>query len=256
MAARHDRRDRATIRPVDLGDGPGGVLDLDVDEAVAVVAGRVVGVEHDRRLPWEVEPGAAWRRGTTLVLLPPDAGADRHVVELPRVRTDSPAVDGTTVWFARDDGAGLVAVDVDNAAVRELAVEVDCRALLPAPEPPVGVDLDEFERAQVTALRASFTSTLVSVDGKHQRPFVLGVTFDRVEREGEFPTTSVVARFRADSRPGVRFARRWRLYDDLGEPVVLADDVDLELVEDIEAAGYGLPAPDECVPDETGTVWF
>jgi hypothetical protein len=251
----NDRRDRATARPIDLGDGPGGVLELDVDEAVAVVAGHVVGVEHDRRLPWEREPGAAWRRGTTLAVHALRGGAPRRVVDLPRVGTDSPVIDGTSVWFAREDGTGLVAVDVGTAGVREVGVRVDCRPLLAPLHVPAGVDLDEFERSQAEALRAGLISPLVSDDGEHQRPVIRGVTVDSVELEGRFPTTSVVARFRADSHPGVGFGRRWRLYDELGEPIEL-EFADIELVEDVEAAGYGLPAPNDCVPDETGTVWF
>ena len=53
----------------------------------------------------------------------------------------------------------------------------------------------------------------------------------------------------------MQFGRRWNLYDDLGDTTHL-EYVDIELVEDVEAAGYGLPEPADCVPDEAGIVWF
>jgi hypothetical protein len=51
------------------------------------------------------------------------------------------------------------------------------------------------------------------------------------------------------------FARRWRVFDDLGRP----DEIDyetVELMEEIEANDLGLPPVDQCVPDEDGVVWF
>jgi hypothetical protein len=53
----------------------------------------------------------------------------------------------------------------------------------------------------------------------------------------------------------VQFGRRWALYDDLGDPEDL-EYADIELMEDVEAAGYGLPAPHNCVADDAGVVWF
>jgi hypothetical protein len=60
---------------------------------------------------------------------------------------------------------------------------------------------------------------------------------------------------RADGYRGGQFGRRWPLYHDLGDPSHL-DNADIELMEDVEAAGYGLPASDECVPDDADIVWF
>ena len=64
-----------------------------------------------------------------------------------------------------------------------------------------------------------------------------------------------MAWFRARDRPGTLFARRWDLYDELGNPTDL-EDADISLMEDIEAAGWGLPPLDHCLADAEGIVWF
>jgi hypothetical protein len=89
---------------------------------------------------------------------------------------------------------------------------------------------------------------------RERHPFIRGITFESVELDGEFPYTAVVARFRANDRAGILFGRRWTLYDDLGnvEPLEYAD---IHLMEDIEAAGHGLPPMSQCAPDDTGVVW-
>ena len=91
--------------------------------------------------------------------------------------------------------------------------------------------------------------------GGESHPFIEGVTFEAVELRNEFPETEIVVTFRAEGRPGVRFGRRWPLYDDLGNQRSV-EYADIHLMEDIEAAGYGLPPSSRCVADEEGIVWF
>jgi hypothetical protein len=83
--------------------------------------------------------------------------------------------------------------------------------------------------------------------------FIRGVEFDSVEIVGSFPHTEVVALFHAADRAGIQFGRRWPLYDDLGNPQPL-EYAGIHLMEDIEAAGYGLPGLEACVPDDDGLV--
>ena len=81
------------------------------------------------------------------------------------------------------------------------------------------------------------------------------MTFGVIELRGEFPDRAVVALFRAGDRPGIQFGRRWRLYDELGNPVD-HQYADIHLMEDIESSGGGLPPAGDCVPDAAGVVWF
>jgi len=86
-------------------------------------------------------------------------------------------------------------------------------------------------------------------------PFIEGVSLDSVELRGAFPDREVVATFQAPDRPGIRFARRWRLYDELGNPCD-HEYASVYLEEDILAGSGGLPPLDRCVPDADGIVWF
>jgi hypothetical protein len=60
--------------------------------------------------------------------------------------------------------------------------------------------------------------------------------------------------FRAADRPGIQFARRWALYDELGNPLAPGYAA-IYLMEDV-AGGGGLPAAADCRPDAAGVVWF
>lgn len=117
-----------------------------------------------------------------------------------------------------------------------------------------GFNSDQFEQVQLERLRESLLGGWHGDDGSAE-PFIPGVSFDAVELQGEFPDRSMVALFRASDYPGVRFGRRWRLYDELGNPKDL-DFVHIHLMEDIESATAGLPPLDQCIPDSDGVVWF
>ena len=157
-------------------------------------------------------------------------------------------------WFRRRDRPVLLRLDVTTGSIEEVQVDIDLTPFVPSVAPPNGVDLARYERGELEHLRGSFFGGLGPRDGE-RLPFIEGVTFESVELEGEFPDSAIVARFRADERPGIRFARRWNLYDVLGNvtPVYSAD---LELMADVEASGYGLPPLVHCRRDEDRIVWF
>jgi hypothetical protein len=119
---------------------------------------------------------------------------------------------------------------------------------------PSGFNEDQFERAQLEELRESLLGGWQDGDGS-TRPLISGVSFDTVELQGESPNRSIVALFHASDYPGVQFGRRWRLYDELGNPEDL-DYAHIHLMEDIESATGGLPPSNERIPDPDGVVWF
>jgi hypothetical protein len=119
---------------------------------------------------------------------------------------------------------------------------------------PSGFNEDQFERAQLEELRESLLGGWHDGDGS-TRPLISGVSFDTVELQGQFPNRSIVALFHASDYPGVHFGRRWRLYDELGNPADL-EYAHIHLMEDIESATGGLPPPEQCIPDPDGVVWF
>jgi hypothetical protein len=149
----------------------------------------------------------------------------------------------------------VVGLDVERRTVTEVVLDLDSAPYVPPPAPPPGLDLAAYEAGVRDDLRTAFFGGWTSEDDSIVLPFIGGVTFESVELRGAFPETAVVALFQSQERPGVRFGRRWRLYDEAGD----AEDMeyaDIELMEDVEAAGYGLPPPAGCVPDAEGIVWF
>jgi hypothetical protein len=241
------------VRRVDLRSGAMGPPERVADEVVAVVDGRMVhlgwaGGAYQEDDEEDDEPQARGRKVRIAA-----SGADDLVVEIPIVDT-TPVVSRSVVWFRRYDAPSLVGVDVRSGAVADVAVDLDVSTFTPPVTPPSDVDLAAFEADEVEKLRGSLFGGWRS-EGGEQHTFIRGITFDSVELEGSFPHTDVVARFRADDRPGVLFGRRWNLYDDVGNLESL-ECVDINLMEDIEAAGYGLPPMSKCAPDDTGVVWF
>jgi len=157
------------------------------------------------------------------------------------------------VWFVSDVADALVWLDPRSGATGTIAITAEIDG---APEPvaPTGLDLSDYERHELDGLRACFFGGWTDAAGV-VAPFIQGIEFDAVELRGQFPESHVVAWFRARDRPGTLFARRWDLYDELGNPTDL-EDADISLMEDIEAAGWGLPPLDHCLADAEGIVWF
>ena len=161
---------------------------------------------------------------------------------------------GGEIWLAEPGSSILVAAAPGRSGVRELRISLDCRSWMPRPQLPPGLDAEQFERGQLDRLRAAFLSGWHTSEGE-TKPFIEGVTFDSVDLQGEFPDRVIVALFHAADRPGIQFGRRWRLYDELGNP---ADHeyADIHLMEDVESGSGGLPPTDSCVTDEAGVTWF
>ena len=161
---------------------------------------------------------------------------------------------GGEIWLADPGASTLVIAAPGRSGVRELRISLDCRPWMPRPQLPAGLDSQQFEHDQLDRLRGALLGGWQTSEGD-TRPFIEGVTFDSIELRGQFPDAVIVALFHAVDRPGIQFGRRWRLYDELGNP---ADHeyADIHLMEDVESAGGGLPPVDGCVTDEAGVAWF
>ncbi len=232
---------------------PGGRITDPLGIRVENPAGVVSGLVAD--LCWRAPPSdpygfATWREAV-LRFLPVD-GSDPAEVALPGLQPDARAkvADGQ-VWISSRGEDALTVVTPGHPAPRELAISLDCRPWIPAPQPPSGLDLREFEDRQLARFRAELHSATSSPPDRHT-PLLPGVTIDVTEVRGTFPGTELTALFRSADRPGVQFGRRRRLYDELGNPIP-RQWAHVYLAEDI--AG-GLPSPAECHPDGTGTTWI
>jgi hypothetical protein len=158
------------------------------------------------------------------------------------------------VWLADPGSSSLVAAAPGRPGVRELRIGLDCRPWMPQPGLPAGLDAQRFEHDQLDRIRGAFLGGWRTSEAG-TRPFIDGVTFDVIELRGEFPDRDLVALFRAADRPGIQFGRRWRLYDELGNPID-HEYAGIGLMEDVESADGGLPPVGRCIPDETGVTWF
>lgn len=151
----------------------------------------------------------------------------------------------------------VVELPADGGAARIVSLDsVDLSAHLPPPPPRV--DARSTEEAIRKRLADAFFGGWIARDpntgAETRHPFVRGVTFEQVRLEGSFPTTEVVALFRSAQHPEVLFGRRQRIWDDDGAFSTVINVMDINLMEDIEACGYGLPADPK--PDTSGVVWF
>lgn len=126
------------------------------------------------------------------------------------------------------------------------------------PPPPPKINATEVEREELERVRGAFFGGWVATDQETgettNHPYIRGVEFEEVRLEGEFPNTEIVAYFRSKDHPGTVFGRRCRIWTDDGMWDDPASVMDMNLMEDIEACGYGLPANPEPGPD--GIVWF
>jgi hypothetical protein len=237
-------------------------LDLRLVRPVAVVGRFVVdiGCRHGAG-----EPGFAQRPRVPVVCFVPIDGGEHRTVEAPGLsRYPGPEVracDGE-VWLGNPGAGALTVAAPGRTHVRELALTLDIRPWMPRPLLPDDLDPVRFEQAQLDHFRRWFLGGPPDHPERNDpdqpagaEPFIDGVSFDAVELRGEFPDCEVVATFQAADRPGIRFARRWRLYDELGNPCD-HEYARVYLEEDILAGSGGLPPLDRCVPDVDGLVWF
>jgi hypothetical protein len=156
-------------------------------------------------------------------------------------------------WHSDQTGWDLVRLDLDERDPTAFSVSVDLSDLLPTPRPPAGVDAATYAAEQCERLRDSLV-----LGGRDQHgarvPLIRRVAFESVELDGAFPRIRIVALFRHEQRPGLLFGKSWRVFNDLGQLAWL-DYVDINLMEQIEASGHGLPPLERCVPDAAGVVW-
>ena len=231
-------------------------LDMLLQRPVAVLDGFVVNIG------WPESPrGAAGRqagtrgdRGGAVVRFVPIDGGDPWEAGPADFTPDATVKAGRgEVWFG-NPGASMLTVAAPGTSVRELCIGIDCQPWIPQPQLPAGFDANRFEQSQLSQLRGSFLDGWHAEDGAG-KPFIEGVSFDTVELREDFPGRQIVALFHAQDRPGIQFGRCWRLYDELGNPVE-HEYADIGLMEDIESASGGLPAPASCLPAADGVVWF
>ena len=224
-------------------------LDLGLQRPVAVAGRFVVDIG---RPPDAGDPEPGRERGSVpVVRFAPIDGGEHRIIEAPGLSQypgpEVRACDGE-VWLGNPGASAVTVAAPGRTRVRELALTLDIRPWMPRPQLPDDLDPVRFEQAQLDYFRQSFL-------GGPQDPLGEDLAFDSVELRGAFPDREVVATFQAPDRPGIRFARRWRLYDELGNPCD-NEYADVYLQEDILAGSGGLPPLDRCVPDADGIVWF
>lgn len=173
-----------------------------------------------------------------------------------------PFLGPTAIWgrlepVAKGDST-IVSVPLDGSAPRYYDLSgVDTSSFLPPPPAPIEAEPTEQEICK--RLADSLFGGWVSINpdtGEHEtpRPYIHGVTIQTVERHGGFPNTEIIVTFSADAHPRIRFARKQRIWDDDGAVSAVIHLMDVNLMEDVEACGHGLPP--QPTPDASGTVWF
>jgi hypothetical protein len=241
------------VHEVQVAEGRvGEVPGLRPHRPVAVVSRFVVDLaEPDNADDAEADPA----HGSAVIRFLPSDGGEPWTAGTAELGRDVLAQSrGGEIWLADPRGSTLVVAAPGRPGVRELRIGLDCRPWMPRPQLPPGLDSEQYEHDQLDSLRGAFLGGWHTSEGG-TAPFIEGVTFDSIDLQGEFPDRVVVALFHAADRPGIQFGRRWRLYDELGNPVD-HEYAHIHLMEDVKSAGSGLPPADSCVTDEAGVAWF
>lgn len=174
-----------------------------------------------------------------------------------------PFLGPTAIWgrlepAAKKGDSTIVAVPLDGSAPRYYDVSgVDTSSYLPPPPPPIEAEPTEQEICKRLADALFGGWVFINPDTEERenpRPYIHGVTIETVERHGSFPNTEIVITFSADIHPGIRFARKQRIWDNDGAVSAVIRYMDVNLMEDVEACGHGLPPEPQA--DASGTVWF
>jgi hypothetical protein len=185
---------------------------------------------------------------------PLDAG-NTWTVEAAGLTDEAVARTGSgEIWLGNPGSSGFIVAAAGNPGVREVRVALDCRPWMPEPEIPAGFDPEAHERATADRLRRAFLREDAS-QGGDRTPSINGVSFDLVELRGRFPGREVIALFHPSGRPETRLGRRWRLYDELGNP---ADHryAPVYLKEDIESGTVEIPPSELSIPGPDGVIWL
>jgi hypothetical protein len=175
---------------------------------------------------------------------------------------DSMVGGGAGAWacLSRRDESPRQVVELSAEANSFRTWSLDSVDVFPhLPPPPPRIEARPTEEQVCDRLARSLFGGWIATDpetGAETRlPYIHGIEFEDVRLEGQFPDTEVVALFRSVDHPGVRFGRRRRIWDNNGAFLIgLIDVMDVNLMEDVEACGYGLPQHPE--PDDSGIAWF
>jgi hypothetical protein len=166
----------------------------------------------------------------------------------------------TSVWGCLELEGGrpgpLVELPADGADARLIALDgIDISAHLPPPPPRIDRRRTEEEvRERLT--RVYFGGSVgrdPQTGAETRHPYIRGIEFEDVHLEGEFPATELVALFRSEQHPDVLFGRRDRIWHDDGSLSDAVHVMDVNLMEEIQACGYGLPSNPQ--PD-AGVAWI
>jgi hypothetical protein len=158
----------------------------------------------------------------------------------------------------RSDARTLSEIDTERQQVRYFDLgHLDVSTYLPPPPPSIEArDMERQVRDRLTdSLFGGWIRTNPETGEELERlPYIRGVTFEEVRLEGRFPQMEIVVLFRADEHPGLVFDRRRRIWEDDGALSGVIDVMDVNLMEDVEACGHGLP--EKPVADASGIAWF
>jgi len=158
----------------------------------------------------------------------------------------------------RGDTRSVAAIDTRRVGVRYFDLgHLDVTPYLPPPPPAIYAE--DMERQIRDRLASSLVGGWVKTDPEtgaevERLPYIRGVHIEEVRLEGTFPETEILVLFRSDEHPGLLFGRRRRIWEDDGALSGAIDVMDVNLMEDVEACGHGLPRHPQ--PNASGIVWF
>jgi hypothetical protein len=185
------------------------------------------------------------RSGELRSFLRADQAEDQHTTRLPQGFGADYVVSESLIWFWTTDRPTLLVIEPTKLHRRWIRVTIDT-----APDAPdlfvPNTDLPAYEREQLGLLRAIFNRE----SGGALSARDLGFSFESMDLADEFPYTEIVGIYTDDRVEGLRFGRRWRLYDDLGN-IEDVGDVWLEFHETWVTDGYS-----DADADGDGIVWI
>jgi hypothetical protein len=227
------------------------------DERVIEPTG--VAAAFDEEVVWLSgdDPFAPGRSATATTLRRMESGGEEMSLAVPGI-PERLVLGSGCAWARVSDGGKyrLVRADERGAVqVTDIAgLELDDHL----PPPPDPIDADEIEQKVLKRLSSSLRGGWIHTDpdtGEQcARPYIEGVKIEDVRLEKSFPDTQVVVTFRADGHPGVLFGRCRPIWEKSGELSGVIDVMDVNLMEDVEACGHGLPKSPRV--GNHGIAWF
>ena len=148
-------------------------------------------------------------RSGELVSYARSGGGDQCRAHLPDGFGRMYVVSKSLIWFWPADRPVLLVIEPRQLRRRWIPITIDSAPYAPDLHVPK-IDFATYEHEQLQWLRESFLG-----QAEWEGP-VEGFTFESIELCDEFPYTEIVGIYTSDLVDGLRFGRRWRLYDDLG----------------------------------------